>query len=414
MNQKKVLLSHPYGNPVVRNLLPALDNEGLLEKYFTIMATDKDSVFLNLLPKSIRDELLRRTFPIEKSLIDTSNLKLIEITRKLLNKLGYRNRNYDLVEYINRSFDLAVSKKMEKMAQKGEVGYIYAFEDIALDSFKMAKQLGIKCVYDLPIGYWEYGRKLLSEEAERLPEWSITLTGGIDDPQPKLDRKVQEMELADLVISPSKFVKDSIPDWVDRDKILISPFGTPISTSTVQDVKEENADRPLRVLFVGTMSQRKGLGDLFSAMKLLDSDKIELVVLGSLLAPMKFYREQFPNFTYEVGRPHAEVLELMKSCDVFCLPSIVEGRALVMQEAMSQGLPLIITSNTGGDDLILEGKTGFLIPVQSPEVIAEKLEWFLKNRDKLPEMSNISRQHASKYTWEDYGKKITQSLTTLA
>ena len=90
----------------------------------------------------------------------------------------------------------------------------------------------------------------------------------------------------------------------------------------------------------------------------------------------------------------------------------VEDGSLVMQEAMSQGLPLIITENNGGSDLILEGKTGFL-PIRSPQAIAEKISWFLDNRSMIPEMSNAARRHTAKYTWENYGSIILNSLKSL-
>ena len=91
----------------------------------------------------------------------------------------------------------------------------------------------------------------------------------------------------------------------------------------------------------------------------------------------------------------------------------VEDGSLVMQEAMSQGLPLIITENNGGSDLILEGKTGFLVPIWSPQAIAEKISWFLDNRSMIPEMSNAARRHTAKYTWENYGSIILNSLKSL-
>jgi glycosyltransferase involved in cell wall biosynthesis len=158
------------------------------------------------------------------------------------------------------------------------------------------------------------------------------------------------------------------------------------------------------------MSQRKGLGDLFAAFRLLKSKHVELVVMGSAMTTMDFYKKEMSNFIYEPGRPHQEVLKLMQSCDVFCLPSIVEGRALVMQEAMSQGLPLIITPNTGGADLIKEGMTGFLIPIRSPELIAEKINWFLDNRDKVQAMGKMAQEHAALYSWKDYGNNIVKYL----
>ena len=128
------------------------------------------------------------------------------------------------------------------------------------------------------------------------------------------------------------------------------------------------------------MTQRKGLADLFAAMKLSIRHAVELVVAGSLLRPLEWYRDQLPNFVYELPRPHGEFIDLMKTCDVFVLPSIVEGRALVQQEAMACALPLIATINAGGDDLIVEGETGFLVPIRAPERLAEKISWCAENR----------------------------------
>ncbi len=158
------------------------------------------------------------------------------------------------------------------------------------------------------------------------------------------------------------------------------------------------------------MGQRKGLADLFEAMKLLNTDHVQLIVLGSLQNPLSFYKKILPAFSYEMPRAHEEVLTLMESCDVLCLPSIAEGRALVLQEAMSRGLPLIITSNTGGEDLIIEGQTGFLVPIRSPGSIAEKISWFLENRSGIAEMGNAAFDHAAKYTWDIYSKKITDAI----
>jgi glycosyltransferase involved in cell wall biosynthesis len=100
----------------------------------------------------------------------------------------------------------------------------------------------------------------------------------------------------------------------------------------------------------------------------------------------------------------------MQSCDVLVLPSIVEGRALVQQEAMACGLPLIVTRNAGGEDLIIEGETGFLVPAGSPAALAEKIEWFLQNAARLPAMSSAARAKAAEFTWPDYGEKILHAI----
>jgi glycosyltransferase involved in cell wall biosynthesis len=86
------------------------------------------------------------------------------------------------------------------------------------------------------------------------------------------------------------------------------------------------------------MTQRKGLPDLFSAMKVLNRPDVELIVLGTPLIPLEFYQAEYPGFLYEPVRPHAEVRRLMLGCDVLVLSSIVEVRAMVRMEALSCGL----------------------------------------------------------------------------
>jgi glycosyltransferase involved in cell wall biosynthesis len=169
----------------------------------------------------------------------------------------------------------------------------------------------------------------------------------------------------------------------------------------------------LRVLFVGALTQRKGLADLFAAMKMIDSAAVELVVMGSTLRSLSWYRDQFPDFTYEPPRPHREVLRLMHSCDIFVLPSIVEGRALAQQEAMACGLPLIATRNAGADDLIGEGVTGFLVPIRSPEAIAEKINWCAANRSLISGMGIAAKQRAGELSWRAYGETIVSAIREL-
>lgn len=411
----KIVLSHPTGNANVRAVLTALVKANALAEFNTTLATDPNAGWLKLLPGSVRSELLRRTFPAPQAQIQTHPLR--EIARMAFPKLGLdqlvrHEQGWASIDAVYQDFDRRTAQRLTKLAANQSVNAVYAYEDGALETFRQAKKLNLTCVYDLPIAYWETGRKLMLEEAERMPAWAPTLGGGIQDSEAKLERKTRELELADIVVGPGRFVMDSIPAWASDKQTIMAPFGSPVLPSVASLPKTSDAKerRPLRVLFAGSMGQRKGLGDLFEAVKLLNHPDLELVVMGSLLSPIEFYRSQYAGFTYEAGRPHDQVLALMRSCDVFCLPSIVEGRALVMQEAMSQGLPLIITPNTGGADLIQEGKTGFLVPIRSPKAIAEKLSWFLDNRDQIPEMGKLAQAHAATYTWDGYGTTVVDSI----
>lgn len=412
----KMLISHPTGNRNVRAVISAMADAGCLHEFNTTLSFDPQAAWLNILPKGIRAECLRRSFLVRQHYVYTHPWR--EMARLVFPKLGLHRflrheTGWASIDSVYRELDKAVALRLRQSAQKDGISVVYAYEDGALATFKQAKALGITCVYDLPIAYWKTARRLLMEESLRLPGWAPTLKGGIQDSPEKLERKTQELQLADIVVGPGSFVESSLPDWAKCKKIVMVPFGSPEPATDEKEIMRIDYKKPLRVLFAGSMSQRKGLGDLFAAMRMLNRRDIELVVMGSPEAPMEFYRKEYPHFIYEPGRANPQVLALMKTCDVFCLPSIVEGRALVMQEAMSQGLPLIITPNTGGDDLIKQdSSTGFLVPIRSPEMIAEKLSWLLDNRPATFEMGKKAKQYATEYTWKKYGDRIISTIQT--
>jgi len=409
---QKIVLQHPTGNANVRAVVNGLSRTGMLAEFNTTVAVNPKARWLKFLPERISREWLRRAFPETSEPIWTHPFR--ESARMILPRLGFNRfvqheTGWASVDAVYRDMDRAAARRLSQLVDLHQIRAVYAYEDGALAMFTRAKELGLTCIYDLPIAFWETGRRLMMEEADRLPEWASTLGGGIRDSAAKLERKTRELELADVVIGPGTFVMDSLPGWARGKRQVMAPFGSPVVSR--ERNRKDQANRPLRVLFVGSMGQRKGLADLFKGMRLLNRSDVELVVMGSLQAPMDFYQRELPGFTYESGRPHEQVLQLMQSCDVLCLPSIVEGRALVMQEAMSQGLPLIITPNTGGADLIREGETGFLVPIRSPEAIAAKINWFLEHRSAIPIMGELAQEHAARYSWERYGTQIVESIT---
>lgn len=411
----KIIFSHPTANANVRAVAKGLVLKGVLYRFYTSIAAFPGNIWNSIGNFKGLSEFKRRSF--DPALETYTYLyPLGELGRALANKMRWEKLTAHetglfSVDKNYQAFDKHVARSLSK-AKKSGVTAVYAYEDGALETFREAKKLGLYCIYDLPIAYWETGRKLMEEEAKRLPHWASTLGGGIKDSEVKLARKTKEMELADIVVGPGAFVMNSIPDWAKSKRQIVAPFGSPIVTNDSKEklIEKKDTNAPLRVLFVGSMGQRKGLGDLFAAMNMLNTSNVELVVLGSLLAPLAFYKKEFAGFKHEIGRSHEEVLTLMRSCDVFCLPSIVEGRALVMQEAMSQGLPIIITPNTGGEDLVIEGETGFLVPIRNPEAIAQKLKWFLDNRVAIPEMGKKAQEHAAQYTWDSYAETIVKGL----
>lgn len=405
-----IFLSHPTGNTFVRALLAGLETSGESYRFFTTLAFDGREPLPRWLPSRVKDGLSRRIYDVPPELIERRPLR--EWVRLLaaptpLRFLTRHETGWASVDGVYRDLDRHVAS----VIRRHPPGTVYAYEDGALESFRAAGSTGASCCYDLPIAHWQTTRALLDEEAARLPQWERTL-GGTSDSEEKYARKSEELALANLVICPSQFVLDSLPAEIrNRKRCMAIPFGSPTPPANPQSDSRDKGR--LRVLFAGQLSQRKGLGDLFQAMRILRRQDVELIVMGSLRAPLEFYRDQLSDFRYEPPRPHAQVLELMASCDVFVLPSIVEGRALVQQEALSCGLPLIVTANAGAEDLIDEGRTGFLVPVRSPEKIAEKIAWFADHRSELPAMKEWARAKAGEYSWKNYAAAILDAVNSV-
>lgn len=409
---KGLLFSHPTGNANVRAALVGLLEAGILGEFHTTIASYPGNMWDVLGKSQWGRELKRRTYDDRLRSL-TQQHPHRELGRMLSNRLnlsqlGRHETGPFCIDAVYQSQDRIAARRLRTNPES--YSGVYTYEDGAAETLAAAKELNLKRIYDLPIAYWQTLRRLLNEEAERLPGWKATLAGGVNDSENKLSRKTKELELAEVVICPSQFVANSLPENVRKQKkVVVALFGSPAAGPA--KVKAASASRKkLRVLFVGSMSQRKGLGDLFAAMKSLNRSDVELVVMGSPATAMDFYAKEYNGFIHESTRPHAQVLELMRSCDVFCLPSIVEGRALVMQEAMSQGLPLVITPNTGGEDLIDEGTTGFLVPIRRADKIAEKISWFADNRSSLADMSRAAQLKAAKLTWEQYGQTIANAV----
>jgi glycosyltransferase involved in cell wall biosynthesis len=479
-----ILLAHPSGNNFVRETAMAFfDAKALRELHLGIVACGGNG-FAKLSRLPGMAEIRRRTYDARLR----STLRLHpwrEGGRLLASRLGWRSliaheTGPFCIDAVFENFDRSVARRVATLCSQPSsrdavpTG-VYCYEDGALETFRAARAAGIVCCYDLPIAYWRTARKLLEEEAKRWPQWEPTLVGTRDSAA-KCARKDAELKMADLIVCPSNFVRDSLPSEVLLSKtVAVIPFGSPDSPRDFPSLKKEpeydvelnrddlNNHSRLRILFAGSMTQRKGLADLFAAMKLLDLEKVELHVMGSPIAPIDFYRSQYPHFVYHATRSNADVLKLMQTMDVFCLPSIVEGRALVIQEAMSQGLPIIITPNTGGEDLVEvtspfgmghvpvdsiqgepialatgdaqnmiptgsdmtseasaygsgvekiygRGATGFLVPIRSPETIAECIAWYCEHRQDVVAMGKAAMSKSREYTWKAYGDGIVHAV----
>jgi glycosyltransferase involved in cell wall biosynthesis len=108
--------------------------------------------------------------------------------------------------------------------------------------------------------------------------------------------------------------------------------------------------------------------------------------------------------------PNSEILREMRAHDVLVLPSLFEGFGLVLLEALSQGLPVITTANTGAPEMMQDGVEGFIVPIRDSEAIAERLSCFLADRTLLQEMKHAALRRSAEMSWTSYRRKLAQAV----
>lgn len=410
-----LVFTHPTGNANVRHAALGLHRAGLLAEFWTCLNYRAPDLLQRVLPGRVKNQLRRRSYPDELTeIIHTQPFH--EVMRLFAPRVGLRNlvrheTGRFSVDAVYRALDRAVSRRL----RTGKFSGVYAYEDGAEFCFREARARGLRALYDLPIGYWRAARTLLLEEAEREPEWAMTLSGNQDSPQ-KTARKDAELALADVVFVASSYTRktlDAAPGF--KGTVVIVPYGSPTLPPLAEPAARTHSPK-LRVLFVGSLGQRKGLSYLFAAVRQL-AGAVELTVIGQKpMEPCPVLDRELASVRWLSSCPHQQVLAEMESHDVFVFPSLFEGFGLVLLEAMAMGLPIITTPHTAGPDLIRDGVEGFIVPIRSTAAIVERLEQLHREPARRADMSHRARLRAKEFTWEAYGETlaacVAQALET--
>jgi glycosyltransferase involved in cell wall biosynthesis len=160
------------------------------------------------------------------------------------------------------------------------------------------------------------------------------------------------------------------------------------------------------VLYVGSLGQRKGLSYALDAVQAL-GEQVSLTLIGRVTAPeCRPLVAALERHRWIETLPHHQILEQMRQHDVLVLPSLFEGYALVISEALSQGLPVLTTANSGATQAIRDGVEGFIVPIRSSQAIAERLQQLGSNRDLLAAMRLACLRRAAELSWAGYEQAL--------
>lgn len=410
----KLLVSHPTLNANSKNLIVGLLKNKLLFKLFTTIAIFPNQLLFKLSSNPKLKDLKRRSLN-ETWQPYTQSKSFYEFGRLLASKfkLGFllkHESGFFCIDNVYLRHDKWTADNLAKAKKEGLLG-VYAYEDGALTTFKQAKQLGLYCIYDLPIGYWKSARLLMQKEFDLNPDWSSTLTG-FNDSEEKLHKKDEELALADVIFVASSFTKKTLEEYPGKlADIKVIPYGFPDVTK--QKKYEPLEKRKLKVLFIGGLSQRKGISYLFDAVEGLE-DKVELTIVGhKSVEDCNALNLALEKHNWIPSLPHDQVLECMHGHDVFVFPSLFEGFGLVITEAMSQGIPVITTDRTAGPDLIEDGKDGWIVPAGSSIAIKEVINQILDTPEILQQFGQAAQNKAQTRPWSIYGQEMADALSSL-
>lgn len=212
----------------------------------------------------------------------------------------------------------------------------------------------------------------------------------------------EEIQLSDYFLAASEVVSKSLKYCGVRDEQIIRvPYGVDIAKYTPS--YDKPVDGSLKLVIVGG-GYRKGLDMLFDVVSKYSKEEVELEIIGNYVSIKELIEpySKTENISYGGFLTPEELVKRYQRANVFILPSIGEGMALVGLEAMACGLPLICSENTGVNDLIENYENGIVIPIGNSAAIKASIDYCISNRDKVAEMGIKARKTAELYSWNTY------------
>lgn len=285
---------------------------------------------------------------------------------------------------------------------------IYTFDRAGLELMIAAKALGLITIMEQTVAPFRINQRYLREEQERFPDWESPEIISNAAEEWFSEREEAEWDKADLILCGSEYVKSSIIECGGPGKCCaVVPYGV---DSRLTGIQRKPHTGPLRVLTVGSIGLRKGAPYILDAAKYLQGyAEFRMVGSAELLPIAEAKLREHVELTGQV--PRSNISQHYQWADVFLLPSLNEGSAGVVYEALSSGLPVICTPNTGS--VVRDGVDGFIVPIRDTEIICAKLEQLADERELLEVMSHNARQTAMEYSLVEYGCRLMDTLDSI-
>lgn len=221
------------------------------------------------------------------------------------------------------------------------------------------------------------------------------------------------LDHADRIIACSPFVAKTHAQIEGIPEISIANWG--VDSELFQPGEKDDY---FTIVFVGGDPVRKGVRYLMEALtkitrRPVGGGRVNVWIVGCELTDnwipiaVRDIDDRIRFYAWGM-RPHAEMPDLLRRAHVLVLPSLEDGIALCVQEAMASGVVPIATDDPA--EVFEDGVSGFKIPYRDSEAIAARLEELMQDPLRYREMAQEARAHAETRTWEKFKAEFTQCI----
>lgn len=288
----------------------------------------------------------------------------------------------------------------------GHTQGVYTFTGAGLELLRWARERGLPAVHDQIMASRRTEISLLESQRDKFPAWCADIDNdeGFDE---YCRREAEEWDAASLILCGSAFVRDSIvAEGADPKRCVVLHYGANAAFAAVQKTQRATTE-PLRVLFVGEVGLRKGAPFVFEAARALRRE-IQVRMVGKISCPSEVI-EDTPENLELIGVASRSIMPLHYGwADILLLPSLCEGSAGSVFEALASGLPVICTPNSGS--VVEDGVSGLIIRAADCEAIISALKKFHSDHELLLLCSKSASETAKRWSLAAYGDRLASII----